>query len=374
MRKNLLLVALLLATGFSQAVPSINPVDSNIIAYVNLLPQKPKNIVLLIGDGMGLTQISAGLYSNGNKLNLERFPVIGLHKSYAYDDLVTDSAAGATAFASGVKSYNAAIGVDHDTLPVPTILEILEGRGYKSGLVATCSMTHATPGCFYAHAASRKMYEEIAAFMPESGVDIFIGGGKKYFNNRTIDDRNIITELQARGYQIDDYNAATPPVLENGNGQYGFFTAEEEPVSLLEGRDYFIPAVETAYQFLDKNADNGFFLMIEGSQIDWGGHANNSDYIISEMIEFDQVIGKVLDWAKADGETLVIVTADHETGGYAINPGSSMDKIVPGFTTKSHTAALIPVFAFGPGSELFHGIYENTAIFHKVIEALQIEK
>lgn len=374
MRKNLLLFVFLFATGISRAVPALPTVDSNIIAAINLLPEKPKNIVLLIGDGMGLTQISAGLYSNGNQLNLEKFPVIGLHKSYAYDDLVTDSAAGATAFASGVKTYNAAIGVDKDTAAVPTILEILENKGYKSGLVATCSMTHATPGSFYAHAASRRMYEEIAGFMPESGVDIFIGGGKKYFNNRTIDDRNIITELEARGYRVEDYNASMPPVLEDGNGQYGFFTAEEEPVSLLEGRDYFIPAVETAYQFLDQNAANGFFLMIEGSQIDWGGHANNSDYIISEMIEFDQVIGKVLDWAKADGETLVIVTADHETGGYAINPGSSMDKIVPGFTTKSHTAALIPVFAFGPGSELFHGIYENTAIFHKMLEALQYEK
>ena len=111
--------------------------------------------------------------------------------------------------------------------------------------------------------------------------------------------------------------------------------------------------------------------MIEASQIDWGGHANNSDYIISEMIEFDNVIGKVLDWAAADGETLVIVTADHETGGYSINPGSTMEKIVPAFTTGSHTAALIPVFAFGPGAEYFGGIYENNEIFHKMLKSLE---
>ena len=114
--------------------------------------------------------------------------------------------------------------------------------------------------------------------------------------------------------------------------------------------------------------------MLEGSQIDWGGHANNSDYIISEMIEFDEAIGKILDFAKRDGETLVIVTADHETGGYAINPGSTMDTILPAFTTPKHTAALIPVFAYGPGAELFRGIYENTAIYWKMMRALGFEK
>lgn len=113
--------------------------------------------------------------------------------------------------------------------------------------------------------------------------------------------------------------------------------------------------------------------MVEGSQIDWGGHANNSQFIINEMIDFDKAIGEVLEFAKADGETLVIVTADHETGGYAINPGSSVDTIFGAFTTKNHTAALIPVFAYGPGSELFSGIYENTAIFDKMKIALDFD-
>ena len=371
MKKNLVFALLLFVSGVLLATPSRMHSDSSIVAN-SYTGKMPRNIVLLIGDGMGLTQISAGLYSNGNRLHLERFPIIGLHKSYAYDDLVTDSASGATAFACGVKTYNAAIGVDKDTMPVPTIAELLKKRGYKTGIVATCSMSHATPASFFAHVASRKMYEEIAAFLPESGLDIFIGGGKKYLERRTVDNRNILTELRDKGYQIADFNAAAVPQLTTtGTEKYGFFTADEEPVSLLEGRDYFIPAVETAYQFLQTSSDKGFFLMIEASQIDWGGHANNSDYIISEMIEFDNVIGKVLDWAAADGETLVIVTADHETGGYAINPGSTMEKIVPAFTTGSHTAALIPVFAFGPGAEYFGGIYENNEIFHKILKSLE---
>jgi len=109
--------------------------------------------------------------------------------------------------------------------------------------------------------------------------------------------------------------------------------------------------------------------MVEGSQIDWGGHDNDTDYVVSEMINFDEAIGKVMEFAEKDGETLVVVTSDHETGGFAIHPGSSVGKIKGAFTTDHHTAALIPVFAYGPGSELFGGMYENTSIYHKMKKA-----
>ena len=110
--------------------------------------------------------------------------------------------------------------------------------------------------------------------------------------------------------------------------------------------------------------------MIEGAQIDWGGHANDANYIISEMLDFDKSVGAVLDWAEKDGETLVIVTADHETGGFSINLGTTQDTMVTEFTTDYHTAEMIPVFAYGPGSENFSGIYENTAIYGKIKKAL----
>lgn len=338
--------------------------------------QKPetqaKNVILLIGDGMGLTQISAGLYANNNKLYLEQFQQIGLHKSYASDNLITDSAAGATAFACGQKTYNGAIAVDPDTNRLPTVLEEAEARGMATGLVATSTIVHATPASFIAHVKSRRMYEEIAAQFLDTEIDYFVGGGKKYFDRRETDDRNIIEELELKGYQMSNYfledlEAITP----DPNKNFGYLTSDSDPIKVTQGRNYLLNASKKGISFLQqKSPDKGFFMMIEGSQIDWGGHANDSEYIITEMIEFDKVIGQVLDFAKADGETLVIVTADHETGGYSINPGSEMGNIIPGFTSDYHTGTLVPVFAFGPGAELFSGIYENTAIYHKMKAAL----
>lgn len=323
----------------------------------------------MIGDGMGVSQISAGLYSNDNRLNLERFPIVGLHKSYSADNLVTDSAAGATAFASGVKTYNGAIGVTADTLPVATILELAEAADMPTGLVATSSIVHATPASFYAHARYRKNYEEIAADLLDTDIDIFIGGGARYFERRETDTRNLSEELAEAGRAVTSFIDTDFKGLKVDKSKtLAYYTADSEPVPYSQGRNYLEQATEVAVDFLNDRdtLDNGFFLMVEGSQIDWGGHANDSEYIISEMLEFDRAIGAVLDFAQRDGRTLVIVTADHETGGYAINNGSTMGNIDGAFTSDYHTADLIPVFAYGPGAEQFSGIYENTAIFAKM--------
>lgn len=334
--------------------------------------KKAKNVILMIGDGMGLTQISAGLYSNNNKLYLEQFTDIGLHKSYASNNLITDSAAGATAFASGVKTYNGAIGVDPDTNSLVTILEEAEARGMATGMAATSTIVHATPASFISHVKSRQMYEEIAAQFLDTEVDYFVGGGKKYFDQREKDDRNILKELEGKGYMVSHFKEkAFSQTVIDPSKNFAYLTSEADPAKVSEGRNYLAAASTRGVDYLkQRSPDKGFFMMIEGSQIDWGGHANDSDYIISEMIEFDRVIGAILDFAKKDGETLIIVTADHETGGYSINPGSKMGEIIPGFTTDSHTGALIPVFAYGPGAELFSGIYENTAIYYKMKAAL----
>ncbi|NRB63572.1 MAG: alkaline phosphatase [Saprospiraceae bacterium] len=365
-----LLLALILGSCIT---PDVSPSPSH-----NLQPnRKAKNIILLIGDGMGLTQITAGLYSYNNQLELERFPVIGLHKSYSSDNLVTDSAAGATAFACGIKTYNGAIAVDSDSLAVQTILEEAESKGLATGLVATSTIVHATPASFIAHASKRSYYEEIAADFLDTEIDLFIGGGKKYFDRRETDDRNIYTELEAKGYIMSDYFQQKLIDLDvDYTKNFGYLTADNDPLPVRQGRDYLQPASALAMSFLDTHdAENkGFFLMVEGAQIDWGGHANDSDYIITEVLDFDKVIGDALDFAQKDRETLVIVTADHETGGFAINPGSTMEKIEPGFTSDYHTAALIPVFAYGPGAELFAGIYENTAIHNKMRLAIGFKK
>ncbi len=336
--------------------------------YVAEKRKKPKNIILMIGDGMGLTQISAGMYMNNNQLALEKFPVIGLHKCHADNDLITDSAAAATSFASGIKTYNGAIGVDRNKKPVVTILELAEEKGLATGLVATSTIVHATPASFIAHQPQRKMYEEIAADFLTTEVDLFIGGGKKYFDRR-VDSRNLLDEFTAKGYQINTFLGKSLEELEMPTANFGYLTADSDPIPVARGRDYLPYASTFSCKFLDKRSPKGFFLMIEGSQIDWGGHANDSDYIITEMLDFNESIENVLEYAKKDGNTLVVITADHETGGYAIQKGSKMGEIKGAFTSDYHTGDLIPVFAYGPGAEAFAGIYENTAIFDKIKEA-----
>jgi len=334
-------------------------------------PNQPKNIILMIGDGMGLTQITAGMFANGNKLYLEEFPVVGLQKTYAYDNLITDSAASATAMACGVKTYNGAIGVNPDTIPIKTILEEAEEYGLKTGLIATSTITHATPASFIAHQPQRKMYESIAADFLKTDVDLFIGGGKKHFDEQRTDEKSLIPILKGKGYLVSDYASLELSEINfNSADKVAYFTANDAPLPVMSGRDYLIEASKKATQFLKNKSENGFFLMIEGSQIDWGGHANDTDYIVTEMKNFNETIGKVLKFAKKDKETLVIITADHETGGFAINPNSRMDSIAGAFTSTYHTATMVPVFAYGPGAEHFSGIYENTAIHTKMRNAL----
>ena len=332
--------------------------------------KEAKNIILLIGDGMGITQISAGLYSNSNSLNLERFNNIGLHKCYSSDALITDSAAGATAFACGKKTYNGAIGVDPDTNAIVTILEEAEAKGLKTGLVATSTILHATPASFIAHNKSRQNLEEICLDFLKTDTEIFIGGGQKEFERREMDDRNISDELRAKGYTVKSFvDTEIHEIDMNGVEKLMYFTSDAQPLPVSQDRDYLDPAAKLAINHLDKTNQDGFFLMVEGSQIDWGGHANDANWIITEMLDFDKMIGSVLDFAEKDGNTLVIVTADHETGGFAIQKESKMDSLVTAFTSDYHTGDLIPVFAYGPGSEKFRGIYENTAIYHKMREA-----
>lgn len=347
-------------------------------AIVSQVPsKKPRNVILLIGDGMGITQITAGLIKNGRKLNLERCTAVGLSKTFAYGkDLITDSAAGATALACGVKTFNGACGVDHNSKPVPTLLEIAEKQGRQTGMVVTSSITHATPASFVAHVPDRAKMKEIASYFVKSGIDCFIGGGKSHFESRP-DKRNITAELIAQGYKM--YNHVENELdkfIPNPEEQWGFFTAESEPLPYSQGRDYLPNASVLACKYLQErakiNSNSGFFLMIEGSQIDWGGHANQSDYLVSEMIDFDNTIGKVLDFAKADGNTLVIITADHECGGYSVVKGTTDTEIVGKFATDYHTPDMVPVFAYGPGAELFSGIYENTAIFDKILRMFTI--
>jgi alkaline phosphatase len=327
----------------------------------------------MIGDGMGLTQLSAAMYTSNTPLAIEGMPVIGFHKSYSSSDLITDSAAGATAFACGVKTYNGAIGLDADTIPCLSIMEEAQARGLAVGLVATSTIVHATPASFLAHQKMRIFYEQIAEDLCQSGLDIMIGGGKRYFDRRKSDDRDLLAELQTRGYIVGDYfNGALNDVRPDPKLKFAFLTADNQPLPVSQGRSYLTYASRLSTDFLNiRGAEDGFVLMIEGSQIDWANHANEGKLSIQETLDFDRAVGEVLKFARKRGNTLVIVTADHESGGMAIQNGSKQGKLKIEFTTNGHTAALVPVYAYGPGAEAFSGIYENTEIYHKMRSFLQ---
>jgi alkaline phosphatase len=332
------------------------------------IEKRPKNIILMVGDGMGLTQITAGLYSNNNTLFLEQFPVTGLIKTHSSRHIVTDSGAGATAFSCGCKTYNGAIGVCKDKKPCPTILEQAEEQGFATGLVSTSSITHATPASFIAHVPDRADMETIATYFLKTDIDLFIGGGMKYFNRRTADQRNLVGELQEKGYVVNDYSEQKLSNLKpSPDKPFAWFSAAEEPEGVNKGRDYLPVAARMAPEFLKKRSEKGFFLMIEGSQIDWASHANNAPNTVREMLDFNAAIGAALQFAEADGETLIVITADHETGGMALEQSRSPDTLDMTFTTKVHTASMVPVFAYGPGAEQFNGVYDNTAIYDKMI-------
>lgn len=327
----------------------------------------PENIILLIGDGMGLSQISSAFYFKNSLPHYARFPNIGLMRTSSTVK-ITDSAAGATAFSAGEKTYNGAIGVDQDTLVVPNIVEILSENNWKTALIATSSITHATPACFYAHVKMRNMEDEIAAQLSTSEVDFFAGGGLGFFTDSTrIDGQDYLSTLKKNGYIIKTKKLDKKV---NPNRKYAYLLGQREMLAMFQGRGDFLPeATSLALDYLSEGSQN-FFLMVEGSMIDWGGHANDADFLISEMIDFDEAIGVALDFAEKDRNTLVIVTADHETGGFTLSPGESYDQIKGTFSTGGHSTTLIPVAAYGPGSELFRGIYENTEIFHKMMQAL----
>jgi alkaline phosphatase len=340
---------------------------------LELLEREPpaRNIILLIGDGMGIGQISAGMYSHKKPLNIEQFNIIGLQKTYAADDLITDSAAGATAFATGHKTNKSALGLDASGNVVSNIFEQAKEREYALGLLTTSSIVHATPAGFFAHVPLRSQYEDIAEQLTNKEIDFFMGGGMRYFNNRDTDGRDLISDMRKNGYNIyDAYETELYTITPDFSRGFGYFTAKEDPPKNMTGRKYLPPATRIGTRFLQKRSSRGFIFMVEGAQIDWAGHANDQEYMITEMLDFDEAVGEALAFAKRNKETLVIVTADHETGGYAIQPGSTRDSLIAGWTAEDHTASLVPVFAYGPRAELFRGIYENTAIYDKMVQAL----
>lgn len=330
---------------------------------------EPVNIIFLVGDGMGLSQMSSAYYFGEGEPNFSRFPVIGLSKTYSGSHKITDSAAGATAFSCGKKTYNGAIGVDMDTVPAKTIVEELSELGWNTGVISTSSITHATPGSFYAHVANRGMQEEIARQLVYSDVDFFAGGGHKWFLNR-MDSLNYWDSLIAQGFVLDTTSVQTE--WTHGDKKPAYLLAPDGLLAKHNGRDDFLTDATMKGLAHLSSKEEPFFMIIEGSQIDWGGHANNGEYVVQEVLDFDKAVGAALDFAEKDGNTLVVVTADHETGGFTMASEtkegpyrrvySDYNSIVTTFSTGGHSSTMVPVLSYGPGAERFGGIYENIDI------------
>lgn len=354
-----------------------------LLAAVACPASVPKNIIFFIGDGMGLTCITAGKIAKGS-LSLEKFPYTGLVTTFAAKDmLITDSAASATALATGTKTMNAIVSLklqigDNNADPrvdtLETVLEIAEQKGLATGLVATSSITHATPACFAAHVVSRGLEPEIARQLADKSIEVLLGGGRKFFlpqseaGSGRQDNLNVLDVFQSAGYAV----LTSPEAFKKLNFQnvervLGLFS--DGGMANIPERSPTLPEMtQAALEILSRDAD-GFFLMVEGSQIDWKAHDNNAEGMINEMLEFDSAIEVGLEFAQRHPETLVLVTADHETGGAAIVGGSLAKKEVEvAFSTGGHTAAMVPVFAMGPGAENFTGVMDNTRIGARLIE------
>lgn len=330
-----------------------------------------RNIILMIGDGMGPADVYAAMTVSKEPLNIERCKTIGFQKTYSADNYITDSGAAGTALATGVKTKNGSIGVDTAGNRVVSILELAEKYGLSTGLVSTSAITHATPASFIAHQKERAGYEGIASDFLKTDIDIFIGGGKNHFAKRK-DGHNLLDSLKKRGYEID---TTLNMVVTSTAQKIAGFTAPEHNPYRLKGRNDMLPlSTRKAIDLLDSKR-KGFFLMVEGSQIDWAGHANAADTLVDETLDFDRAVGVALDFARRDRHTLVIVTADHETGGVTITMGNKEKHLVGlSFSTRDHTALMIPVYTYGPGSHYFTGFFENTDIFKKMVQCFRFQE
>ena len=323
--------------------------------------RKVKNIIFMIGDGMGLEQISAAWVCNGGKLNLDNFSKIGLQRSYSANKLITDSAAAGSALATGQKTNNGMIAMDPDSVAVKSLAEEAMEKGKRAGAAVTCRVTDATPAVFFSHSFSRKNMDDIAVQMTNSGLYFLSGGGTRYWSGRK-DGVDLVGQARDMGYS---YVETKEEMMAVQKGPLIALMDKYELPFALDRGDILPSAVRKALQLLDNK--KGFFLMIEGSMIDDGGHDNKAGQTMEEIFDFDRTLGLVLEWAEKDGETLVIVTADHATGGMTLLSGSLDEKrIRVKYSTTGHNGIALPVFAWGPHSEDFIGVYENSELSDKI--------
>lgn len=316
-----------------------------------------RNVIVIIGDGMGLEQVSCAWVLNRGKLNFDNFTATGLSRTWCTNHLITDSGAGGTALASGVKTAYNHVGTASDGTELPSILVKARALGKKTGIAVTCHFADATPCDFCCHNDYRYNQEDLIADYVDCGVDYLSGGGLDWFTTKRTDGRDITKEMAAAGYNValteEELMAAQLPVI-------GILAPDNLPVA-QERRDLYRHTVSRGLELLSQaGGEQGFVMMLEGSCIDDWLHGNRIDLAMGELLDLDRTIGDVLRWAEADGHTLVVVTADHATGGLTLQDGSLEEgRIGVHFAGESHNGIAVPIYAWGPGSACFRGIREN---------------
>ena len=369
MKKSLLILStfVLFACGSGNDIElvAIGSDTKKPVALQRATKQKAKNIILFIGDGMGPNQVALAKFATGgpdHKLSFENFPITGIVYNHSSDSLYTDSAAAATTWATGVKTKNGYLAVDAEKKFLPTIPELLSTKGYKSGLVSTSSITHATLAAFYAHIDNRDKEKEIAKMLIDSDIDIALGGGQEFFDVPPEDGL----------FMIYDNTLLDSSLLNSKEQVIGLFA--EDGFDRRPGIPTQLEMTQVALNFLKNKSQNcaGFFLMSEGSQIDWAGHDNDAQYMLVEFADFDATVQAATDFAIKNQDTLILVTADHATGGLVLQRPKGSN-VRAQWTTGSHDLSPINIYAYGPGSELFSGVMDNTEIFERILQALDYE-
>lgn len=325
-----------------------------------------KNIIMMIGDGMGIEQASCGWVANKGKLNIDNCPYVGIQRTYAANKLITDSGASGSALASGQKTNYGYLGADVAGNPLRTAIDWAKARGMKTGVSVVCRINDATPSDYCCHTTQRGDEYGIAAQYVNSGVDFISGGGTHFWLNRP-DKRDLMDEMVKKGY----YVARNEKEMKAANRLpfLGLYSDYETSPALDRG-DLCREAANKAIKLLDNK--KGFFLMIEGSCIDDYCHQHKVGYAMEELFDFDRTVGDVLKWAEKDGQTLVIITADHSTGGLTLLDGNLKEgQIKVHFSTTGHNGIAVPVYAYGPHAEDFTGVYENAELGNKIYRLMQ---
>ena len=331
----------------------------------------PTNVILIVGDGMGVPQVySSVVAAMGNNSAFLRFPYSGFSRTYSRNKYRTDSAAGGTALMTGHKVDNHHVNWGPDSARYNTLFDDAKAQGMSTGFVVTSSVLDATPAATYGHVPNRKMFDTLSLQMAQCQHSVMVGGGRNYFlpENRK-DGLAPLDTLAKRGYTVvgtlDSMNRF-------GGEKLVALLYEGDPLTAPARGDVLTQAAKKAIAMLNRNP-KGFALMIEGSQIDWACHNNDTAYLRAEMADFEQLLHAVLDFAQADGHTLVVVTADHETGGVTLPTGDiEKGQNEVKFLWGNHTGCMVPVFAIGPGAHYFSGIQENVDIPEKIRWLMQL--